>query len=405
MKVTISPGKAEGIMAAPPSKSMAHRLLICAGLAKGSSTIYNVDPSEDILATIDCLNALGAKAEYKDGVVTVKGTDARESEGGVELPCRECGSTLRFFIPICLLSRGVKRLTGSEKLLSRPLNVYKDICAGQGLHYAKSEQGVFAGGILAAGTFEVPGNISSQFISGLLFALPLLENDSEIKILPPFESRPYIDMTINALKTYGVEVSWKDELTIDVPGNQSYKAKDATVEGDFSNAAYLESFNLAGGKVSLTGLDELSAQGDKVYKEFFKTLNEGYANIDITDCPDLAPVLMAGAAVNFGAHFTGTARLRLKESDRGLAMREELAKLGIRAAVMENEIVVESGHLLKGQTLSGHNDHRIVMALAFLLSIAGGSITEAESVKKSLPDFFTRIQKLGIGVTSDELDK
>ena len=135
MKVTISPGKAKGTMAAPPSKSMAHRLLICAGLAKGSSTIYNVDPSEDILATIDCLNALGAKARYSDGKVFVEGTDVTNAGEGATLPCRECGSTLRFFIPLCLLSKGIKKLTGSEKLLSRPLNVYKDICVKQDMMY------------------------------------------------------------------------------------------------------------------------------------------------------------------------------------------------------------------------------------------------------------------------------
>lgn len=405
MRVTIEPSKVRGRMEAPPSKSMAHRMLICAGCAEGTSRIENIDLSEDVLATMDCLKALGAGITYEDRCVTVRGTDICGIHGPALLNCRECGSTLRFMIPLCLMSGQKTELTGSVKLFERPLGVYEKICREQGILFERERNHLVVEGKLRSGEYELPGNVSSQFISGLLFVLPLLGGDSRIRLTGSVESRPYIDMTMQAMEIFGVKARWEDESAILIRGGQSYCPRSTKVEGDFSNAAFFEALNLIGGDVEVTGLYDGSLQGDKVYRQYFDRIREGYAQIDLSDCPDLGPVLMAAAAMCGGAKFTGTARLRLKESDRGLAMQEELGKLGAAVKVLNNAILVEPGELRADTVLDGHNDHRIVMALAVILSAVGGSITGAEAVGKSLPDFWERFKQLGIGVRYDELDQ
>ena len=231
MRVEIQPGTPRGRMTAPPSKSMAHRLLICAGFADGESVIHGVDPSEDVLATMDCLKAFGAELHMTGRDVSVRGCDPRKA-GAAELRCRESGSTLRFMIPPALLSKAEKRMTGSEKLMSRPLDVYEEICRKQGILFDRENGGLRLLGMLSPGRYDVPGNISSQFISGLLFALPLTGENSIIRILPPAESRSYLDMTIQAQKDFGVTVAWVGPDTISVPGGQVYRPGDTTVEGD-----------------------------------------------------------------------------------------------------------------------------------------------------------------------------
>ena len=320
MRVTIEPSKARGRMEAPPSKSMAHRMLICAGCAEGTSRIENIDLSEDVLATMDCLKALGAGITYEDRCVTVRGTDICGIHGPALLNCRECGSTLRFMIPLCLMSGQKTELTGSVKLFERPLCVYEKICREQGILFERARNHLVVEGKLRSGEYELPGNVSSQFISGLLFVLPLLGGDSRIRLTGSVESRPYIDMTMQAMEIFGVKARWEDESAILIRGGQSYCPRSTKVEGDFSNAAFFEALNLIGGDVEVTGLYDGSLQGDKVYRQYFDRIREGYAQIDLSDCPDLGPVLMAAAAMCGGAKFTGTARLRLKESDRGLAM-------------------------------------------------------------------------------------
>ena len=296
-------------MKAPPSKSMAHRLLICAGFAEGQSVIRGVDPSEDVLATSDCLRAMGAELNMAGSDVTVRGCDPRKT-GAAELRCRESGSTLRFMIPPALLSGTEKRLTGSEKLMSRPLSVYEEICREQSIRLERENGGLRLAGTILPGRYEIPGDISSQFISGLLFALPLTDEDSTIRILPPVESRAYLDMTIQALKDFGVTVSRDGPETLHIPGGQVYQPRETAVEGDYSNAAFLEILNDAGGKVSLTGLRADSLQGDRVYGDYLRKIREGMPELDVADCPDLAPALIAAAALHHGARLTGTRRLR-----------------------------------------------------------------------------------------------
>lgn len=402
MKVTFKPAKLYGTVLAPPSKSMAHRMLICGGLAhKGTSVIQGISRSEDVTATLNCLKTLGAEYEKEGDTVTIKGIDIRRSTPTKPLACNESGSTLRFFLPLCLLSGNEATLKGTEKLLSRPLSVYESICKEQQISYIKNKDSVSVKGVISAGDYKIPGNISSQFISGLLFALPLCEKDSTIDIIPPIESRSYLDLTIEALAEFGVEIKWQDERTLFIKGNQTYQPKNTSVEGDYSNAAFFDALRLFGHEVSVTGLSETSRQGDKAYLKCFELLSKGTPTIHIGDCPDLGPILMAIAAAKNGAVFTGTKRLKIKESDRGAAMASELAKFGVSVTVHEDSIVVYplSFHA-PTETLYGHNDHRIVMALATLLSMTGGTIDGAEAVKKSLPEYFERMKELGADLTS-----
>ncbi|MBQ4630102.1 MAG: 3-phosphoshikimate 1-carboxyvinyltransferase [Clostridia bacterium] len=398
MKIKIEKSKAMGIVKAPPSKSMAHRMLICSGLAQGTSVVRGIAPSEDVLATLDCLEALGAKYSVDGDTVTMTGTDATLPNSN-ELFCRESGSTLRFFIPICLMSGSSHVLHGSETLLKRPMSVYEDICKEQGIEFENDGKTIKVGGMLKPGNYRVKGNISSQFISGLIFALPLLDGDSTISIAPPIESCSYINLTIDALSQFGVEAKWTDERTIFIKGNQSYKPGEVSVEGDYSNAAFFDSLNALGGEVTVEGLSENSLQGDRVYSKYFEMLKRGTPTIHISDCPDLGPVLFALAACKNGGVFTGTARLKIKESDRAASMAQELEKFGVSVKVNDDSVVVYPADFHEpNEVLNGHNDHRIVMSLACMLTLTGGEINGAEAVSKSMPNFFETLKQIGIKV-------
>ncbi len=407
MKIRIEKGSAKGTVAAPPSKSMAHRLLILAGLSGEKCVVHGISDSQDILATIDCLKALGVKCEKAGDTVTVCGINIREAAPSQPLNCRESGSTLRFFIPIALMTGRETEFFGSARLLERPLGIYEEICMESGFEFEREDGSLRVCGKLKSGIFTMDGNISSQFITGLLLTLPMLDEDSRIVLRPPVESRSYIDMTMEALRLFGAEAQWDGENEIAIKGGSRYSAKEVFTEGDYSNAAFFEALNFVGGDVKIENLRENSLQGDRVYKELFARMNaagENIANIDITDCPDLGPVLMAiAAASGRGARFTGTDRLKIKESSRGEAMAEELRKFGVVVRLGENEITVEPCSLSEPKTnLDGHNDHRIVMAEAVLLTKTGGVIDGAEAVNKSFPDFFERLSSLGIEVKKIE---
>ncbi|MBO7763297.1 MAG: 3-phosphoshikimate 1-carboxyvinyltransferase [Clostridia bacterium] len=403
MIAEIKAGAPRGRVLAPPSKSMAHRLLIGAALSAGESTIHHIADSDDIRATMSCLSALGATFRKQGSTVTVRGTDVTQRTGHADLFCNESGSTLRFLIPLALLGGESATFTGSEKLLSRPLGVYEEIAAKQGLTYEKSQGSLAVGGRLSGGDYRVVGNVSSQFISGLLFALPLCKTDSRILITPPVESRSYIDLTVQALSYFGIAVAWEDEHTLLVRGNQTYRAAECTVEGDYSNAAFFSALSLVGGEVTVDGLRADSLQGDRAYINYFDMLTRGTPTIHLGNCPDLGPILMALAAAKNGAVFCGTRRLKLKESDRGAAMAEELSKFGTSVEVHEDSIVVYPMDFhAPSARLSGHNDHRIVMSLATLLTKTGGEIEGAEAVAKSLPEYFEMLSALGVEVSRHE---
>ncbi|MDO4547181.1 MAG: 3-phosphoshikimate 1-carboxyvinyltransferase, partial [Clostridia bacterium] len=389
MIIEIKKGTAKGRIEAPPSKSMAHRLLICAALSEGVSTIRGISKCEDVLATLECLLASGVKAEFAGNDVIVYGCDVKKANPANSLFCRESGSTLRFLIPVAMLSGNETTFCGAEGLMRRPMMVYENLFAEKGHTYIQNGDQISVRGPLTSGEYTIPGDVSSQFISGLIFALPLVAGYSVIHITPPIESRSYIDLTIEALKQFGVIVAWLDENTIGIKGNQSYVSRDVTVEGDYSGAAFLEALNLFGGKVETGGLNPESTQADAVYRKHFRALNADAAAIYLDDCPDLAPILFAVAAAKHGGTFHGTRRLKIKESDRAESMATELRKFGATVEVNENSVVIEPTAFHKPtQRLCGHNDHRIVMALSILLTLTGGEIDEAEAVAKSYPDFF-----------------
>ena len=398
MIATIEKGTAYGRVEAPPSKSVSHRYLICGALS-GGSVIENVAFSEDIKATLNCLGALGAEYEIDGSTVKIGGISPDKAVKCAELFCNESGSTLRFLIPLCLLFGQKITLKGTERLMSRSLAVYKEMCLSQGIEFTEDKESVTVCGKLTAGKYSVRGDVSSQFISGLMFALPLLPDDSIIDITGAIESGSYLGMTVKALADFGIRISRTDERTIFIKGNQTYKPRTLRVEGDYSNAAFFEAFNSVGGNVAVAGLKKDTCQGDAVYRKLFGKLVRGCPEIDISDCPDLAPILMAVAAANNGVRLIGTHRLKIKESDRGAAMAEELAKFGCNTEVWENEITVHPRVLKTPELpLSAHNDHRIVMALSLLCSITGGSIYGAEAVNKSFPDYFRKLASLGIKV-------
>ena len=399
MRVSIKPGIAQGQVSAPPSKSMAHRLLICAGMSRGKSVIHGMSHCEDALATMDCLRALGAECTLDGDTVTVVGCDVCHTKPLGELCCRESGSTLRFFLPLALLSGNTTTMYGSAYLMQRPMGVYEELCRIHGLEYQQKGQRIQVKGPLSAGEYTVAGNISSQFISGLLFALPLCNGESKIKMIPPIESRSYINMTLSALHEFGIRADWIDDCTLNIHGNQQYRSCETTVEGDWSNAAFLDALGCLGGDVTVTGLCADTLQGDRVYREYFKQLCSGIPTLHIGDCPDLGPILFALAAAKNGATFTGTARLKIKESDRAAVMAQELKKMGADLAVDEDRVIVSATALHEPiEPLNGHNDHRIVMSLAVLLTLVGGEIYDAQAVEKSFPDFFDRITALGLEV-------
>ena len=397
MIAEIKPFSLKGSVCAPPSKSMAHRYLIGAALCGKECKISGVDYSEDILASIDCLRALGAGVDICNDSVTVDPRGFMKGKPS-ELFCRESGSTLRFFIPLALCTGERVDFSGSERLFERPLDVYEELCRENGFLFEKRKNSLSVCGKLDRDIYTVRGDVSSQFITGLIFALVYLKKDSKINILPPFESRSYVDLTVSALKSFGAEVGFDGDCCIKIKGRE-LRPYFGRVEGDYSNAAFLDAFNFIGSDVSVENLDPSSLQGDRVYHTYFEEINAGSPTLDISDCPDLGPVLFALSALKNGARFTGTDRLKAKESDRGMAMHEELSRLGGGLLFGDNEITVPKQELKPTkEALWGHNDHRIVMALSLILSRLGGAIDGAEAVRKSYPGYFDDIIKLGAKV-------
>ena len=396
MDVVIKPCKLRGTVKAPPSKSYAHRALICAALA-GGGTVSGIEYSQDVSATLDCSETLGARIEKEENTVKILSREAVETSG--VFSCRESGSTLRFFVPVAAALYGSAVFTGTQRLVERGVGIYENLFSQKGIKIEKTDSEIKLCGRLENGAYEMAGNVSSQFATGLLLALPLITGDSTLKITPPVESRPYIDITLDVLSRYGVEINEKEKNRFFIKGGQKYKETEMEIPGDWSNAAALLAFNTAGGDVAVTGLDAGSAQGDRFCVEAFKILENENAVIDVSDCPDLAPVLFAVAAAKHGAVFTGTKRLAIKESDRASSMAQELEKFGVESEIDENSVKIFDCALKTPlQPLSAHNDHRIVMALSFLACITGGRINGAQAVSKSFPQFFETLQSLGAEV-------
>lgn len=396
MNVSITPSVAKGEITAPPSKSIAHRLLICAALSDGTSIIENIGTNDDIMATVSCLNSLGADIEITENTAKVTGVFYTKKRAKNTFDCNESGSTLRFMIPISMLFADECEFTGRGRLMQRPQNVYKELFEEKGCYLRLDDNVLYIGGKLESGIYKLPGDVSSQFFTGLMFALPLLDSDSEILLTTELQSAPYVDITIDALKKFGVVID-KTKRGFFIKGNQKYKSCNLSVEGDWSNSAFLDAFNLAKGDVKVNGLNPNSFQGDKIYREFYEKLSDGTPEIDISQCPDLGPVLMVGAVLKNGAKLTGTNRLKIKESDRGSAMAQELSKFGVNVEIGEDYIIIPDTIPQEPTTeINCHNDHRIAMSLAVLCSVTGGILRDAQCVNKSYPDFFKDIKNLGI---------
>lgn len=393
---------ANGKVLAPPSKSYAHRILISSALSKHDTTIDNVELSNDIIATLNCLKALGTSYEYDHKLKSLKLSNNLVKSDLFD--CIESGSTLRFMIPIAIVENGNATFTGTKRLMERGIGIYEEIFNEQGIKYSKDETSIKVEGKLNPGSYKVLGNVSSQFISGLLFSLPLLNGDSLIEIIPPIESIDYILITIDVLSRFGIEI--KDDLVnnrLFIKGNQKYLGINSVVEGDYSNAAFLDAFNYLGGNVYVDGLNELSLQGDKAYIKYFKTLKEfDMPTLDISNTIDLGPILFVMASLLNGAKFIGTKRLQMKESDRVKCVCDELVKFGVEYEIGDNYCIIKKSNLHKPTCMiSSHNDHRLVMAFTVMLSKFGGVIENTEAVNKSFPTFFKVVRKLGIEVQDE----
>lgn len=416
MKATIQPSKCKGSIQIPPSKSMAHRAIICASLADGKSILTNVDYSVDIQTTIDCMRKLGAKIECYDHKVEIIGIQNFHSLQDTHIECNESGSTLRFLIPIFSLTNQRIAFTGKNRLLKRPQKVYEELFHEIGCFFQQNEDCIKIEGSLISKTYHVKGDVSSQFISGLLFTLPLLQNDSKIKILPPFESKSYIDLTIQMLHKFNVEITWEDDLTLIIPGNQKYVAHDECIEGDFSQFAFFGVLGAINSDLEILGMDSNSLQGDKqiinILHDFGCQIeeNENYykiyqsdltaTEIDLMNCPDLGPIACTLAMFAKGTtRIYNASRLRLKESDRIDAMVSECKKMGCNIQVIEDEMFIQGGTQTPKVELSGWKDHRIVMACAIALTRLGGTIDGCEAITKSYPSFFDDLKAVGIEVT------
>lgn len=424
-KIRIIPTKLQGIVHAPSSKSMGHREIICAGLAEGTSIVDNISMSKDIEATCRCLRALGVEIEDVPSkfagrsALKVTGTGKlRAAQAGAD--CGESGSTLRFFIPMGALLNAPFTFEGHGKLVSRPMQAYYDIFDKQGLQYATTEGQLplTVNGRLQAGLYQLPGNVSSQYVSGLLFALPLLEGDSVIEITSELESAAYVDMTLSCLAKYGIEIINENNAhrRYLVRGGQKYQALDSNVEGDWSQAAFWTVGGSLGEAVTCSGLEHGSLQGDKAVVPIMKQMAANIsvagdavvtANavtkatvIDGSNCPDIIPVLTVLAAVSEGTtEIINAGRLRIKECDRLAAITQELNKLGADITELPEGLIIKGKPegLRGGAEVDAWNDHRIAMSLAIAAQKCEEplTLTGAKSVQKSYPEFWQDYAKVG----------
>ena len=384
MDIRITPQKLSGVVTPPASKSMAHRAVLAMALADRQGTLSNLSDSQDIQATKRCVEAL--KTPRSDGELPF-------------LDCGESGSTLRFVIPIALALAGGGVFTGRGRLMERPQGPYFDMFDEQGIFYEQKDGVLTIRGTLTPGVYRLPGNVSSQFVTGLLYALPLLTGDSTIKITTPLESSGYVDMTLDMLEKFGISVENQNYETFRVPGNQTYQARDIAVESDWSQAGFWYAAAFLDNPVQPSGLNSASAQGDKVVSElYWKLAKPGDVDIDVSGCPDLLPPLAVMAAIRQGTtRFVNAARLRIKESDRLATVHHLLTALGGQAEEGPDSLTVHGVSAFTGGTVDGANDHRIVMAAAIAATRANAPVTilGAEAVNKSYPSFWDDYKRLG----------
>lgn len=420
--VNIDPIMLKGTVEAVPSKSVAHRAIIAAALSGGECTIRNIALSKDIEATLGCVRSLGAVFEIDKKRALVhfkKSRILKTTDDSIEMDCCESGSTLRFMMPLALLTGCHITMTGRGRLMQRPQKPYFDMFARKGIRYVQKEDSVQLDGRLESGVFRLPGNVSSQFISGLLFALPLLDGDSVIEVTSPTESKGYVDLTLDVLKSFGIKIKNIDYTRFEVKGNQKYSPVDYTVEGDYSQAAFFLVAGALGCDIKCTGLNPDSLQGDKEIIEILKscgadvkvyddgaiqamrTAKMRAITVDASEIPDLVPILAVLCCFLSGeSRIVNAARLRMKESDRLSAITEELKRLGADITEGTDYLKINGISALYGNTVSARGDHRIAMAAAIAACRCEGSVSvtgAVEAVKKSFPNFFEVYDMLCVG--------
>jgi len=402
--VVIKPAVLSGKISAPPSKSVAHRLLICSALSTGVSKISGLQMSKDIVATIEALTALGAKISVDGDVATISGIDSLNRGEILDINCNESGSTLRFLIPVASALGVNARFLGEGKLPERPINPFLTELTKNGINFNYNNTMPFSiSGQLKAGEYVIDGAISSQFITGLLFALPLLDGNSEIILTSTLQSKPYVDITIGCLKQFGVEILEKSN-GFSISGNQKYKPNNAVVEGDFSQGAFYFVANAIGNDIEISNLDRKSLQGDKKIIEIIEKIKYNNCSslkpfkIDASDIPDIVPILAVLASFCDGvSEIKNVARLRIKESDRLEAISSCINKIGGNVVAKADSLVITGVGAFKGGVVDSFNDHRIAMSMAVAATKCTQSLTikNANCVEKSYPDFFTDYAKLG----------
>ena len=447
MNVTITPAELSGTVTPPPSKSQAHRVLIAAALADGECTISNVAFSQDIEATMSCLESLGAEFARDGSTVTVRGMGANTMSplrrmAYPRLDCGESGSTLRFLIPVSLAVRSGGIFSGRGRLMERPQKPYFDLFDKKGVFHEQKDGVLTVTGILTPGTYQLPGDVSSQFVTGLLYALPLLDGDSEIVLTSPLESRGYVDMTLDTLEIFGIQIRWKNARTFLIPGRQTYSPHSIAIEADWSQAAFWYTAQVLGNPVAVEGINPRSIQGDREFLEWVRMVkNEPMASgftvpiwgngaeaeppsipsggcavsIDVSQNPDLVPPLAAmGALMNGLLRIQNAARLRIKESDRLASVTQVLSALGADVTEGPDFLEIRGKETLSGGvTVDSFNDHRIAMMAAIAATRCGKPVTVlgAECVAKSYPNFWEDYEALGgkiqktNGVTPNGNDK
>lgn len=419
MDCTFYPAKLSGVCAAPASKSEAHRRMICAGLSRETVCLNSFMESGDMAATERCLQALGADVRREGGALSLRGF-ARPAERVPEMDCGESGSTLRFFVPLALALTGGAVFRMHGRLGQRPMDVYRDLFVPRGVSW---RMGVGADGAaeltvigrIEPGDYALPGNVSSQFVSGLLFALPLLGGHSTLTVMPPVESAGYIRMTVEALTRSGIVIRETAPFTWDIPGAQCYHAESGPLSGDYSQSAVLLCAAALGHPVTVTGLNAETTQGDRAILRHLAALGASVeerdgaitvvgptthaAVIDLHDSPDIAPILALVCQLTPGeSRLTHCGRLRLKETDRLVATASILNALGGHTRIDGDDLVITGqASLAGGTTVDGFGDHRMVMLASIAASVAQApvTVTGVEALEKSWPDYLRVYQSLG----------
>lgn len=415
MKVKIYPGFAKGEIIIPPSKSMLHRAIICASLAKGTSVISNVIYSEDIKATINAFKQLGIQIKTHDNRIEITNDKALTFSGNEIIDCNESGSTLRFLIPLLANNKGIK-FTGKTSLMKRPLNVYETMFHNTNNTFELNNDILYLKNEINPGNYKIPGNISSQFISGLLFSLPLKNRDSHIEVTGLFESKSYVEMTIDVLKKFGIEIS-NHKNHFYIKGNQKYKPQDIEIELDYSQLAFFAAAGIINGDIKIKDIPTDSLQPDKAIINIIKQMNGKMTlannsyhfyksnttglDIDVSQHPDIGPILSILGGLSKGqTKLLKAKRLKIKETDRLKAIYDILTKLNINASLGQESLSIIGKDEFSGSEFDSYNDHRMVMSLAIaaLRNTTPLTINNAQAINKSYPTFFEDLKSLGIKV-------